>query len=139
MWWALAAIIIPNLASASGTARQKRSMGDIRSFATAVMAYQTDNNMYPEEGYLYLISPDYITVLPSADGWGGDFEYHTWWDTDGTQHFQVISRGKDKWPDDSIGDAYQGPPENTSCYARDIVWQDYEFRVKPEGKQRDCK
>src|SRR5207302_3102818 len=43
----LAAIAIPNLLSAVQRGRQKRSMSDMRTLATAVESYSVDNNNYP--------------------------------------------------------------------------------------------
>ena len=46
----LAAIAIPNLLAAVQRGRQKKSMADIRSIATAVESYAVDNNLYPDGG-----------------------------------------------------------------------------------------
>jgi len=43
----LAAIAIPNLLNAVQRGKQKRTMSDIRTMATAVEAYAVDNNIYP--------------------------------------------------------------------------------------------
>src|SRR5688572_28259577 len=44
----LAAIAIPNLLTAQERAKQKRTMADLRSIATACEAYATDTNRYPD-------------------------------------------------------------------------------------------
>src|SRR5437867_7536931 len=44
----LAAIAIPNLLNAVQRGKQKRSMADMRSLATAIEAYAVDNNVYPQ-------------------------------------------------------------------------------------------
>lgn len=73
----IAAIAIPNLLNAINRGKQKRTMGDMRSIATAVEAYSVDNNFYPKlstagavkpvlEHYL---EPTYIKVIPASDGW----------------------------------------------------------------------
>ncbi|HNX51693.1 MAG TPA: type II secretion system protein GspG [Thermoanaerobaculaceae bacterium] len=56
--------------------KQKRTMGDMRSIATAVEAYSVDNNFYPKLGpgairpvLLHYIEPTYIKVIPASDGW----------------------------------------------------------------------
>src|SRR5438093_3958648 len=46
----LAAIAIPNLLSAVQRGKQKRTMADMRSLATAIEAYAVDNNVYPTGG-----------------------------------------------------------------------------------------
>ena len=44
----IAAIAIPNLLNAINRGRQKRTMSDIRSIATAMEAYSVDFNFYPK-------------------------------------------------------------------------------------------
>ena len=43
----IVAIAIPNLLNAIQRAKQRRTMGDMRSTATAVEAYAVDLNRYP--------------------------------------------------------------------------------------------
>jgi prepilin-type N-terminal cleavage/methylation domain-containing protein len=43
----IAAIAIPNLASAIDRGKQKRTMADLRTIGTAVEAYSVDNGTYP--------------------------------------------------------------------------------------------
>ena len=68
----MSAIAIPNLLTAMQRSKQKRTMADIRSIATAVEAYAVDNNRYPE-GSLEELAPQieggYIKTLPRMDGW----------------------------------------------------------------------
>src|SRR5512141_2221378 len=82
----LAAIAIPNLLSAVQRGKQKRTMADMRTLATAVEAYAVDNNNYPsatcagglftdqgtalDTGSLTVLSPTYIANPPRIDGWG---------------------------------------------------------------------
>src|SRR5215212_5240736 len=66
----LAAIAIPNLLTAMQRSKQKRSMADIRTIATAVEAYATDHNRYPPPGELESsVVPTYVKSLPKVDGW----------------------------------------------------------------------
>src|SRR6476660_5345415 len=44
----LAAIAIPNLLNAVQRGKQKRTMSDMRTMATAIEAYAVDNNVYPQ-------------------------------------------------------------------------------------------
>ena len=44
----IAAIAIPNLLNAINRGRQKRTMADLRSLATAIESYQVDFNFYPK-------------------------------------------------------------------------------------------
>src|ERR1044072_7169980 len=87
----LAAIAIPNLLTAMQRSKQKRSMADIRSIATAWEARATDMNNYGAAGSQSTISfgsggvtyssmvarltPTYIKSLPKNDGWGDPYDY----------------------------------------------------------------
>ncbi len=73
----IAAIAIPNLLNAINRGRQKRTMADIRSIATAMEAYSVDFNFFPKvalsgamgtklDAYL---TPTFIKRLPYNDGW----------------------------------------------------------------------
>src|SRR5215471_2765260 len=82
----LAAIAIPNLLNAVQRGKQKRTMADMRSLATAVEAYAVDNNNYlaatclpgvfttygtvMDTNSLSSLSPTYIGNPPRIDGWG---------------------------------------------------------------------
>lgn len=82
----LAAIAIPNLLNAMQRARQKRSMADMRTIATAWEARATDLNRYTAAGaagditwpatsnpitvMTDLVSPTYMRKVPLYDGWG---------------------------------------------------------------------
>ena len=133
----IAAIAIPNLLSAIQRGKQKRAMGEVRSIATSVQAYSMDYMTFPEEGYLNLVSPDYISVLPAQDSWETPSTTVGW-----TKRAIPTSRSSraasDKMADDGMGGAYQGLGETTNCFESDIVWQDENFAVMPEGKQRKC-
>ena len=71
----IAAIAIPNLLNAIHRGRQKRTMADMRTVATAIGTYATDMNFYPRnitsmtdmETHL---EPVYIRNTPVKDGWG---------------------------------------------------------------------
>ena len=81
----LAAIAIPNLLTAMQRSKQKRTMADIRTIATAWEARATDTNSYSAAGVSFawpddevsgpaldgMLSPTYIKSLPQKDGW--------WW------------------------------------------------------------
>src|SRR5512143_274992 len=88
----IVAISIVNMINAIQRAKQKRSMGDMKSIATAVEAYATDQNFYPAAagfslpsglalptGTVGLISdsltPTYMRVVPLVDGWSSYFAY----------------------------------------------------------------
>lgn len=89
----IVAISIANLLNAVQRARQKRTMGDMRSIGIALDSYAIDMNAYPPAaasplpGGLPLptltlgnsasdaLQPTYIQVIPLADGWSSWFTY----------------------------------------------------------------
>jgi type II secretion system protein G len=140
----LAAIAIPNLLTAMQRSKQKRTMADIRSIATAWEARATDVNKYNAAGYSTAgqsvsfsdlntaLTPNYIKQLPEKDGWGTAFVYYTdvqWGQTTAAQVYQIISYGKN-------GKADTGSSGNTTDFNCDIVYSNGGFTVKPEGQQQ---
>src|SRR5437762_13691993 len=78
----LAAIAIPNLLTAMQRSKQKRTMADMRTLATAWEARATDVNRYNASGAVTIptvvdsydnvntyLSPTYVKVLPKNDAW----------------------------------------------------------------------
>src|SRR5688572_33447450 len=77
----LAAIAIPNLLTAMQRTRQKRTMADIRSIATAWESRATDVNSYAAAGLSWpaatanvgsmtaMLTPTYVKKIPIYDGW----------------------------------------------------------------------
>jgi type II secretion system protein G len=80
----LAALLIPNALAAIQKAKQKGTMKDINSIATAIVDYVTDNGTAPvsaPDGQLVSgdqffvdLSGFYLKVLPQNDQWGTPFE-----------------------------------------------------------------
>jgi general secretion pathway protein G len=149
----LAAIAIPNLLTAMQRSKQKRTMADIRSVATAWEAYATDYNAYTAAGaastvstltwgcfktYTYdslsvHLSPTYIRNTPKNDGWNYGFDYAV---DDVTaqagQEYAIRSRGKDN-KEDSVTSYSAGPRNVFEC---DIVYSMGAFVAYPEGVQQ---
>src|SRR5258708_12701627 len=83
----LAAIAIPNLLIAVQRSKQKRTMADMRSTATAWEARATDVNRYNAAGTFAgltvdfsgnltsALTPTYIKNVPLKDGWGNNMEF----------------------------------------------------------------
>ncbi len=90
----LAAIAIPNLLNALQRGRQKRTMADIRTLATAIESYNIDNSIYPTaitcpgpsvlpanpptpvgSNSWTVLRPTYIAVPPTVDGWRNPLRY----------------------------------------------------------------
>ena len=125
----IAAIAIPNLLNAIDRGKQKRTMADLRSIATATEAYAVDVNTYPKSmsdtnDALGTISPVYIKQVPINDGWGFQIQ----WDTDaGGTTYTVQSYAKD-----GTADVVTGPRTD---FDDDIIFSDGSFVAWPEGAQ----
>jgi general secretion pathway protein G len=137
----LAAIAIPNLLTAMQRSKQKRSMADIRTIATAWEARATDANSYSAAGattfsfpattsYATLsgrLAPTYIKSLPANDGWGNPYGFGN--DSAG-QVYGIRSSGKDGSMDSTT---YTVGP--TTQFNNDIVYSNGSFVRYPEGIQ----
>ena len=149
----IVAIAIPNLLNAIQRAKQKRTMGDMRTAGTAAEAYAVDFNHYPAAAGTYAppagltipptvtfgapgaaypalngqVVPTYIRVLPLTDGWASYFTY----DAKGAnrQDYVIWSNGKDG--------ASQATPAwgETTNFNDDIVFIDGQFVNYPAGAQ----
>ena len=133
----LAAIAIPNLLTAMQRARQKRSMADMRTIATAWESYATETNKYTAAAAGHTLgnvvaldwldthlAPTYIKLIPHNDGWSNAFVAST-----GGNDYMIESYGRDGKPD---GGTNTGPTTNFDC---DIVYSDGLFLCYPEGVQ----
>lgn len=128
----IAAIAIPNLLNAIHRGRQKRSMADMRTIATAIGTYATDMNYYPraatslDDMETHLV-PVYLRRMPDTDGWGTTYVAVT--DSIG-DHYTLQSFGKNK-----TDDGFDGG--ETQAFDCDIFHQDGMFVQWPEGIQRE--
>jgi type II secretion system protein G len=144
----IVAIAIPNLLNAIQRAKQRRTMGDIRSAATAAEAYAVDFSHYPAAAGYSLptgitfgsttfntggvgtsfsgqVTPTYIRVLPMTDGWQSYFFYAST-----GQLYGILSGGKDGTKDSS-------PPfGETTDFNNDIIFVNGQFVQYPAGAQR---
>ena len=127
----IAAIAIPNLLNAIDRGKQKRTMADLRSVATATEAYAVDFNFYPKNmsgavgtNANGTISPTYIKTAPPNDGWG----FANQWTTDsGGTVYTVQSFAKD-----GTAAVVTGPRTN---FNDDIIFSNGSFVSWPEGQQ----
>ncbi len=124
--------------------RQRRTMGDIRSIATAVEAFGIDFGRYPPSGGPAVdpllpgrgvslagmaghISPTYIKSVPMADGWNSWFLYAT--DTPAGGYI-IESAGKD-------GLLQPQPPLGpTNDPNADIIYRNGDFIQWPKEEHR---
>ena len=103
------AISVVNMINAIQRAKQKRSMGDMKTVATAIEAYATDQNFYPAAAGFSLpsglvlptgtlgtirdsLSPTYLRIVPLVDGWSSYFTYGT---SPARSDFALCSGGAD--------------------------------------------
>ena len=144
----LASIALPNLLNAVHRGRQKKTMADMRTLATALESYIVDNNRYPAaasstcpanafsaEGsalssasFTNLV-PTYISQLPGrsgTDGWNHAFYYNL--STSGTS-YNIRSRGKDNSLQTSLSCG------TTTSFNDDFVFTNGAFLQWPEGTQ----
>ena len=128
----IAAIAIPNLLNAINRGRQKRTMSDIRSIATAMEAYSVDFNFYPRVSTTVVtqvdsyITPTFIKRLPTNDGWNQTLSLFM--AADGQSYtIQSPAKGGD------LDAAPTGGPKTD--FADDIVFSNGQFYAWPEGMQ----
>jgi general secretion pathway protein G len=127
----IAAIAIPNLLNAIDRSKQKRTMADMRSAGTACEEYSIDNNYYPvqtSQGDItplsVVLSPTYIKVVPTLDGWNWTIQYGS---TNGGTAYTIRSLGKD-----GIKNGIGGATQDFNC---DIIFQVGQFTAFPQGIQ----
>jgi type II secretion system protein G len=139
----LAAIAIPNLLTALQRSRQKRSMADIRSIATAWESRATDTNSYQAAGALItwpkpdqdvtaieaMLVPTYTRKFGSYDGWGTKFQIGFT-----NRSYSIESLGADQ-KDDGDGTTSTASPIVTGNFDCDIVFSNGNFVMYPEGIQ----
>ena len=136
----LAAIAIPNLLTAMQRSKQKRTMADMRSVATAWEARATDVNSY-DVGAAYGVTfgatanfigtnvavrlePTYMKEVPEKDGWSVGFAGATASDK---QTYLIVSYGKN-----GSANTGTGPTTDFDC---DIAFSNGSFTLYPEGVQ----
>lgn len=123
----VAAIAIPNLLAAIDRSRQKRTMSDMRTIATAIEAYAVDHGFYPTGDLSVVkivVDGPYSRSIPRSDGWLQDFVV-----TGTTQAYTIVSRGRDRQLGTTI--TYG----RTSKFDCDIVYSNGVFVQWPEGLQ----
>ena len=136
----LAAIAIPNLLTAMQRSKQKRTMADIRSVATAWEARATDLNVYTSAGSAFSftalttvsygllsgsLTPTYIRAMPQNDGWQNPYQYKS-----SKSEYLIASCGKD-----ITCTAFSGTTGSTTNFDCDILYSNGAFVQWPEGIQ----
>jgi type II secretion system protein G len=131
----IAAIAIPNLLNAINRGRQKRTMGDIRTLATAVEAYTVDFGFYPKVGdgnvttLKDYLTPTFLRKLPDKDGWNNPI---LWNGTTNGKTYTFWSAAKDGPSTGTATVVHIGPMTDFNA---DIVYSQGVFVQWPEGMQ----
>jgi len=141
----LAWIAVPNFLSARNRSRQKRTMADIRTIATAWQARATDRNEYTigpgragatsqrvsTADLARSLEPTYVKQMPRTDGWGNEFQFTmSEFDEKGhAQRFSIRALGSDGEAD-RIASLDSGATTN---FADDIIYADGSFVRYPES------
>jgi type II secretion system protein G len=151
----LAAIAIPNLLTAMQRSKQKRTMADMRTIATAWEARATDVNKYNAAGAISAVAmcskdvyagsklndalvPTYIKLLPPKDGWGNKWRFNAdaaFGDATPAQNYLVWSAAKDGTSNGSTG--FESDPVGgaTTNFNNDLIFSNGVFLQYPEGAQ----
>jgi type II secretion system protein G len=154
----LAAIAIPNLLTAMQRSKQKRTMADVRTIATAWEARATDTNKYNAAGAITAIttcsntlavgivsgalSPTYIKLLPNKDGWGNALHFsvdQAWANAAPAQNYLVWSGAKNATSDPASMTGFDATASSnggaTTNFNDDILFSNGVFLQYPEGVQ----
>jgi len=131
----IAAIAIPNLLNAINRGRQKRTMSDMRSIATAIETYAVDFNFYPKGQSIAAldaqldtyITPTYLRDVP-PDGWRTPLAFYS---DAGGGRYTLWSAGKGA----IFGAVTYG--KMTTNFEEDIVYFSGQFIQWPDGIQVD--
>ena len=129
----IAAIAIPNLLNAIQRGKQKRTMGDMRTVATANESYSIDNNQYYSSVAADVVSiapamePTYVKKIPSNDGWTNALKYIAT-----VSEYTVQSYGKDRTAGGGGTPAANG---GTTNFNADILFSTGSFVQFPDGTQ----
>jgi len=139
----LAAIAIPNLLAAMQRSRQKRTMADMRTVASAWEARATDTHSYVGAGaaitwpdptsdcslLVSLLTPTYVPKFPEYDGWGTRFQVGY----GDPNNYSIESLGADK--SDQNNGTSAPSSITTGDFDCDIIFSLGAFVVYPEGVQ----
>jgi prepilin-type N-terminal cleavage/methylation domain-containing protein len=137
----IVAMLIPNLLDALQKAKQKQTMGDMRTTGMAMFSWVTDQAAAAAAGasattvdlasYGTLLSvsdlstvlvPQYIQSIPTLDGWRSPYQYYLRTDNPHAQQVMLIrSLGRDKTSDATVYTVTNFDPTD---YDRDVVWAD---------------
>ena len=135
----IAAIAIGSYFMAVDRARQKRTVNDMRTIASAWEARATDTHSYSAAGYTFpdtpmtadslqaMLAPTYSRDIPRYDGWNRGYQFGV---TNNGKEYAIRSLGRDGTAD---GTEYvQGETPNPDC---DIIYSNGTFVTYPAVAQ----
>ncbi|MFQ5744474.1 MAG: prepilin-type N-terminal cleavage/methylation domain-containing protein [Acidobacteriota bacterium] len=124
----IAAIAVVLLLDALDRARQRRTMADMRTIATANGTMRVDTGSYAS-ALINLETQGYLQVVPPADGWGTPWSYQLENEEDGESKYKLKSLGSD-------GAAGPAPPIPwiNAPYEPDIELENGAFKKFPTGQ-----
>jgi type II secretion system protein G len=139
----IAAIAIPNLLTALQRSKQRRTMADIRTIASAWEARAADTSAYNAAGgvsgadqvmapsmLVTFLAPTYMKHVPLTDAWATPFAFFTDQAVGSStlaQKYAIVSAGHDQVVTPEL---IQGPFTNYDC---DIVYSNGAFLSYPVG------
>ena len=125
----VAGALMEELQVAAERSRQKRTMADMMTLATALEARATDTNNYPVSGSIdeiaKLLEPTYVRQTPKKDAWSNEYRYVG--SSDGL-HYRFVSAGPDKAFDPSSGTIGKLPATSSD----DLIYEDGAW-VRPQS------
>ncbi|MEA2164352.1 MAG: hypothetical protein QOK37_2479 [Thermoanaerobaculia bacterium] len=147
----LARSIVPNYLRTRNRSRQKRTMADIRTIATAWEARATDTNSYSVDGdhdsragarqrtsgerrvtpaeLARSLEPKYIRNLPRTDGWGMELQFtESDFTASQAQTYIIRSLGSDR-----RSDRIANLSGATTSFEDDIIYSNGSFVRYPES------
>lgn len=131
----IASIALMNYLGALQKAKEKKTMTDIRTIASAWEARATETNSFTAAGMTFpettltweqmnaALSPTYSRNIPRFDGWGREFDFGV----GGPKDYAIRSPGRDGKFD---SDYTAGATNNPDC---DIVYANGSFVVYPDS------
>ena len=150
LWLSLTFLVAPNVANTMHRARQRETMGALRTVMFAVESWAVDNGTYPEarsiDELARIVEPTYVSRLPREDGWGWPLDYRARSPASAAgspaasppgaapRCYVVRSPGRDGLFEHEDPFACEGGP--TNGFDRDIVYGSSTPSQWPEGTMR---
>ena len=135
----LAALIIPNFLDALQKAKQKRTVADVRTIATALESARADAGHYPavtDAAALGTALAGHGYSGKGQDAWNRPLRYTCLQkEDDGCASYELASGGRDGAFEHAPGD-YPQESFNATAYDSDIVMSDGQFSRWPSGQGR---